>query len=78
MRTLKILLMAIGLLGMAGTIVILIWFSVRSNHYFPDRYEEAFATGFYLLCGWACYGIITAIFLWFPTFLEWLSSSKKR
>ncbi len=62
MIVLKKLLSISGAIGIAITAAFLAFFTVQREKYFPGRYEDVFATGFYVLAAWAGYGFICAIF----------------
>jgi len=63
MRAIAKLLMVFGLVGIAATAILMIWFGIRSDYYFPDRYEDAFATYAVVVVSWAGYGVACAAFL---------------
>jgi hypothetical protein len=62
-----------GLLGIPITAAIMMCFGVGTDYYSPDRYEVAFATGFYVISVWAAYGFTCAVFFGIQTFHLWRS-----
>ena len=78
MHALTKLLRAAGFLGIAITGAIITWFVVRTDYYFPDRYEDALAAGFYVIAVWAGYGFVCAIFFGLQTFLVWRSKRQTK
>ncbi len=76
MNAMTKLLRVAGFLGIAISSAIMMWFVVRTDYYFPDRYEVALATGFYVIAVWAGYGFICAMFFGLQTFHLWRSRSK--
>ncbi|MFK7850031.1 MAG: hypothetical protein AB8D78_03540 [Akkermansiaceae bacterium] len=57
------LLLLIGAFGVLASASVVLWFLIQSSYYFPDRYEDALRTYFYVLVGWGIYGFVCALSL---------------
>lgn len=74
MKTIRKILLLIGSFGVVATTFLILWFVLRSDYYFPGRYETAFSAFAYIGIAWAGYGFTCANFF----FVEALSKSRAR